>query len=184
MRFDTTGFVQEKIEVEDATREMVFGAGQSSVVAKNITVSRIVILGFYEPEALEIAKCYSELCAKQEHKSMTWHHLHSHMSRDDVRSSLEKQDAVFVLAPSWLEDASLRDVLRETSRVYFLMVHAVRIAMQLGLKGEEAEAFCRSAIAFEDMCLGCAHIMLPDGESVQETALKIQQDIACVWRKS
>lgn len=173
MAFDTSHFIKKRIEVKDPDMEMVFGRAKVHTPAP--AVSRLVILGVAQDEVHALASLVAE------ELDMTVHFM-----QDASEATLAQMCALeqVVIVPTI--DAALADgvlpALQASAKVFFCMVNPVRIASVQGLSGDEGEAFCRQAIAFEDACLGMSHMMLPDGNTPQELVANVLNCLGHVRR--
>ncbi len=173
MKNDTSNFIQEPVIVEDADAMMVFGA---TAKAKPLDVKRLVLISVATDEIVTLANLVAQ------ELGMTVH-IVDDASDDAIQNACALDHAILLPSPSVVRQSGvLAQLSAPTSdvKVFFSMVNPVRVAVALGLSGDEGEAFCREAIALEDMCLGMAHMVLPDGSSPEELKENILQGLGHV----
>lgn len=163
MQFETKHFIKEAVQVEDADEVMIIGAHH---VPKVETVNRIVLLSVARDEASALANLVAQ------ELDMTVHFLDDG-SAEAVTAACALEHCILIPSPQVARQDGVLAALARDAKVFFSMINPVRIAVSLGLSGDEGEAFCRDAIAFEDFSLAMSHMILPDGTSPEDLKTNI-----------
>lgn len=145
------------------------------VIGQNVTpvpldVKRIVLLSVATDEIADVAK----FVAQELHMSV---HFLNDASEEAINSACELDHAILIPSPTVARQEGVLAALAKEGKIFFNMVNPVRIAVALGLSGDEGEAFCREAIAFEDMSLGMSHMILPDGSTPEDLTVNVLQNL-------
>ncbi|MFI3270850.1 MAG: hypothetical protein R3Y11_01930 [Pseudomonadota bacterium] len=167
MPYGTEHFIQEAVKVEDADATMVYGRND---IIKPISVKRLVLLSIAADEITAVANMVAQ------DLGMTVHSLDD-ASSECLEAACALDHAIIIPKPMVARQDGVLAALSQDGRVFFNMVNPVRIAVALGLSGDEGETFCREAMHFEDMSLGMSHMILPDGTSLEEIKVNILESL-------
>lgn len=158
-RFDTTGFIQERADVAEASRTMVFGtAARETTTAP---AARLVVLGMREQGADTLASLAAARLGLEARV------LAETASPRDIIKACAGEGFVLVPPMASLRDASVCEALR-ACRVFYLMVNPARIAASKGLSGESAEMFCREAMELDALGMCVMQHPIADGKTPAE----------------
>lgn len=158
-RFDTTGFMQQRADVADAERTMVFGPGGRGTTAA--PVARLAVLGMREQGTEALASLAASRLGLEARI------LAETAASQDVIDACSGEGFVLVPPLTSLRDASVCAALR-ACKVFHLMVNPARIAASKGLSGESAEAFCREAMELDALGMCVMQHPIADGKTPDE----------------
>ncbi len=167
MHHGTEHFIKEAVHVDEADEVMVFGR---NTIMKPIAVKRLVMLSIASDGIAALA----DMVAQE--LGMTVYFLDD-ASDEAVKAVCAHEHAIVLPSPMVARQDGVLATLSRDARVYFNMVNPVRIAVDLGLSGDEGEAFCREAMQFEDMSLAMSHMILADGNSLEDLKTNVLESL-------
>ncbi|UZP68019.1 hypothetical protein N1030_03315 [Desulfovibrio mangrovi] len=171
-KFSTESFIKEKVEVEDANRNLVFGKSKK-LDSFDPATGRIIFIGMPGSGRLELAQRVAE-------------RLNMRVVAPEVVDSVEALDAacadtgiIFILPCEALRDEAIRAAVREKGKVFYLMAEVLRMAYRLNQTSiPEQEAISALFVEMEPLCMMTLHYILQAWKEPEEIVDNVLEMLA------